>query len=367
MCHFIAHTKYLFLYKGLIIGFGFGIALNILIFLYILIANIIIFSKKYTPTLLNKIYYYIRIIAVICIIKGLILTLVYWLNYPSYNTFMENCPFSFTPEKMNEIIINTNSDNLKRKCQLKRCFFIKEYLIDNNGKNELNTKYDYLCNFNIYKSYLQLANDSETCSYIYIQENNIDIKYNNLPYFQKCQDFSNYYICSSKEKRHDKFKMKKDLKCPTKSKKYRIIILGILFLLIDIVADFSIILFIYSQYNIIIKIINLERILGQIYRYSASSLNSTKDSSIIINNDINNRNNRNILPQLNLTQTEVYISQSLLETNNDNNKDKDKIEIKVNNNKSKIELSESKNDLIYSKNELISFTSDKNKNIDNNS
>ena len=81
------------------------------------------------------------------------------------------------------------------------------------------------------------------------------------------------------------------------------------------------------------------------------SLNSTKDSSIIINN---RNNNRNLLPQLNLNQTEVYISQRLLQNNNDINT-KDKNEKIVFNNTNKIELSESKNELINSKNELLSL------------
>ena len=362
MCHFIAHTKYLFIYKSLIIGFGFGVALDIIIFFYILIANIIIFSKKYTPTLLNKLFNYTKTIAIICIIKGITLTLVYWFNYPNYPSFIENCPFNFTPKKMNELILNTNSDKLKQKCQLKRCFFIKEYLNDNDEKNEANIKYDYLCNFNIYKSYLNLDNTTEKCTYTYLYEiNNIE-NYKDLLYFTKCIEFSNYYTCPSTEKRHDKFNMRNDLRCPTKFKKYRIIILGILFPLIDIMADFSIIMFIYCQYKIIIKIINLERILGERFRYSASSLNSTKDSSIIINNS---NNNRNLLPQLNLNQTEVYISQSLLQ-NNDDNKKKDKSENIVFNNINKIELSESKNELINSKNELLSLNIDKTKNPKNN-
>ena len=356
MCHFIAHTKYLFIYKSLMIGFGFGVALNIIIFFYILIANIIIFSKKYTPTLLNKLFIYTKTIAVICIIKGITLSLVYWLNYPNYPSFIENCPFNFTPEKMNELILNTKSDKLKQKCQLKRCFFIKEYLSDlnnnnNTEKDEINIKYDYICNFNIYKSYLNLDNSTEKCTYTYLYEIYNTVNYQDLLYFTKCDEFSNYYICTSSEKRHDKFKMRNDLRCPTKFKRYRIIILGILFPLIDIMADFSIIIFIYCQYKIIIKIINLERILGERFRYSASSLNSTKDCSIIINNG---NNNRNLLPQLNLNQTEVYISQRLLQNNNDINT-KDKNEKIVFNNTNKIELSESKNELINSKNELLSL------------
>ena len=70
--------------------------------------------------------------------------------------------------------------------------------------------------------------------------------------------------------------MKNNLKCPYKFQKTRIVVLGILFPIIDIIANFSIAFFIYCQYNLIIKIINLEIIIGERFRFSPSSLNSTK-------------------------------------------------------------------------------------------
>ena len=116
--------------------------------------------------------------------------------------------------------------------------------------------------------------------------------------------------------------------------------------MIDIIADLVIFLFIHWQYNIIIKIINYENILRE--RYSCSSLNSTKDSSIVINDY--NQNNNNILPQLNNNmQTEVYISQNILEGKVFGNKDKNQNKIKI----EYLEKTSSKNKLSESKNELI--------------
>ena len=140
--------------------------------------------------------------------------------------------------------------------------------------------------------------------------------------------------------------------------------MGVLFPVVDIGADLVVILFTFCQYNIIIKLINLRNILGE--RYTPSSLNSTKDNSIIINNNINN----NILPELNIMTTEIYISQTLLENNtnisNNNvikNINKNNEEIKMpdidSNNKS---LSESNHVLINSKNELMNLEEDKNNN-----
>ena len=347
VCHFVAHLKFLFLYKILIIGFLFAIGLYLIIFGYIFVVNILIFFEKYTPTTLNKIKYHIKIIIAVCAIKGIILTLVYWLNYLDYDSFMENCPFNFSVNNMNNLILNTQKNKLKGTCQLKRCFEAKEFL--NDDKIKINGDYVYLCNFNIYKSYLNLDINNISCEYTSLAKYNLK----EITYFSKCDEFCNYYICTSKEKRHDKFKMKNSLKCPTKFQKTRIVILGILFPLIDIVANISIAFFIYCQYNLIIKIINLEIILGERLRYSASSLNSTKENSVIINND--NNNNRNVLPQLNLRRTELYISQNLLRNNNNKNNNisyKNKIEMDIIDDKNKNELSESKNEFINSKNEL---------------
>ena len=338
LCHLITHSKYLLLYKSLIISFAIGIALYIFIFFYILISNIIIFSKKYSATLLYNLYINIKFIAVICVLKGIILSCVYWINLPNYTSFIKSCPFNFTPKQITDLITIAKPSKIKEACQLKRCFFIKEY-IDNNYDKSIK-KYDYLCNFNYENSYSKYNNNDLDCSYTSYNENiNDDEDSNKLLYLKKCDEFMNYYVCTSKKKLHDKFNIKAGLKCPTKFKKYRIIILGILLSLIDIVADLMVILFIYCQYNLIIKLINVENIFGR--RYTSSSLNSTKDCSVIINNNYN----MSILPQINTAQTEIYISPNLLK-NNDNEIIQDKNIKNLIDERNRSELSDSKNELM---------------------
>ena len=360
-CHIITHTAYLFINKTLLIGYYVGISLYIIIFINSLVSNIIIFRKKYTPTMINKFKNIMKNIAVLCIIKGIILSAMYWFNFINYDSFIRNCPFSFSSEKMTNLIEKSKSNKIKDICQLKRCFFNNEYL------NNAIKKYDYICNYNAYNSYLHNQKKDLTCKYIIPNEfaNNYNPK--KLSYFPKCYKYDNFFLCSTREKRHDnKFKLEEDLKCPNNYKKIRIIILGVLFPVVDIGADLVVILFTFCQYNIIIKLINLRNILGE--RYTPSSLNSTKDNSIIINNNINN----NILPELNIMTTEIYISQTLLENNtnininnniSNNNIIKNNEEIKKpdidSNNKS---LSESNHVLINSKNELMNLEEDKNSN-----
>ena len=326
--------------------------------------------KKYTPTIINKLKNIMKNIAVLCIIKGIILTCMYWFNYINYDSFIRNCPFSFSSLKMTNLINKSKSSKIKDMCQLKRCFFNNEYLEVNKAipYNDAIKKYNYICNYNAYNSYLHNNKKDLECNYIIPKE--IANYYNpkKLSYFPKCDIYDNFYLCSTKEKRHGIFKLEEDFKCPNSYKKIRIIILGFLFPLIDIGADLVVILFTFCQYNIIIKLINLRNILGE--RYTPSSLNSTKDNSII-----NNNNNNNILPELNVMTTEIYISQNLLENNNNNisndnicnNNNKEIKEMKkldiVDVDLNKKDLSESNHALINSKNELINLEQDKNNDI----
>ena len=365
-CHIITHTQYIFINKTLLIGYYFGISLYIISFINSLVSNIIIIRKKYSPTMIDKLKNLMKNIAVLCIIKGIILSAMYWFNYINYDSFIRNCPFSFSSKKMTNIINKSKTSKIKDICQLKRCFFKNEYY-ESNGDILYNSvkKYDYICNYNAYNSYLHNQKKDLYCTYIIQKE--ITNYYNpkKLSYFSKCDKYNNFYLCSTKEKRHNnKFKLKESFKCPNSYKKIRIIILGILFPLIDIGADLVVILFTFCQYNIIIKLINLRNIFGE--RYTPSSLNSTKDNSIIINNN----NDNNILPELNIMQTEVYISQNLLEYNNNNissnniiKNSKETNSIKRIDLDSKKDLSESNRVLISnSKNELIKLEDDKNNN-----
>ena len=84
--------------------------------------------------------------------------------------------------------------------------------------------------------------------------------------------------------------------------KKKFIILGVLFPLIDIIADLTLWLFIFFQYKRILKFINFETMTSG-RRLSPSSLNSTKDSSIIKpDND-----NKDIITEININQTEMII------------------------------------------------------------
>lgn len=318
--------------------------------IFLSFSTIILFTKKVKPTLINLFKKIAFISLILSIIKGIALTLIFWINYYNYQNFLTDCPFNFSINDMDKLLKNTKNENYPKACDLKRCIFYSQ-----SNENNLNN-YNYICNFD---------SEYENNDYIY-NKNNKDNDNNNeldchlmnfqdftetelYSYLEKCDEYNNYYFCSSNIKKHDKYFIKYNQKCPTKIQKKKFIILGILFPLIDIIADLTIWLFIYFQYKRILKCINFETMASE-RRLSPSSLNSTKDSSIIKpEND-----NKDIITQININQTEIIIYPPLnLDKNenpiniiniNINNKNKKKDEKKGN-----ILLLEQNNTILNSK------------------
>lgn len=302
--------------------------------IFLVISTAFLFTKKKTPTLFNlfkKITFFILILSAV---KGMVLSGIFWINYYYFPKFIEDCPFNFSLNKAIKLISKNN--NYKKNCGLKRCIF---HNISNNG-NKFD-KYNYLCNYNVENSKNKVRDIN--CKYIV----GIDYSETSLySYLNKCKKYSNYFMCSVNAKKHDNYFVKYDQKCPKDLNKKKYIALGVLFPFVDFIADTIIWLFIYSQYKCILKLNNFE--FAAFLRFSPSSLNSTKDSSIIKPNN----NNRNIFREININQTEMIIYPPLNNTkpsnnNNDNNKEireKRKINLKSgkNNNYS---LSDSKNEL----------------------
>ena len=266
--------------------------------IFLSFATIIIFTKKTKPTLINLLKKIVFLLLLISIIKGIALTLIFWINYYNYQNFLSDCPFNFSIKDIDKLMKNTKIENYSYICDLKRCIFYSQ-----SNENELN-KYNYICNFD---------SEYENNDYNYIKDNNSELDCHLInfrdfseeklySYLEKCYDYENYYFCSSNIKKHDKYFIKYNQKCPTTIQNKKFIILGTLFSLIDIIADLTIWLFIYFQYKRILKCINFETMASE-RRLSPSSLNSTKDSSII---DPYN-DNKDIMEQINIRQPDIII------------------------------------------------------------
>lgn len=324
LCHIISVNKYFLIFKSLIIIFYISLFVYLLNFCFLVVSTLFIFSKKSSPTLLNLFKKIALLFVFFSFIKGVILTLIFWINFFNFPKFVENCPFNFSYNDINKLIKKSKKEEeYSNNCNLNRCIFHK--YSDNNYLNN----YRYICNFNA--EYETSKNDIE-CHFVYLRDYQETKFYS---YLEKCYEYNNYYECLTKEKKHDKYFVKYNQKCPRNIQKNRYIALGFLFPFIDIIADVTIWLFIYYQYKRIIKYINFQSFIS-IIRFSPSSLNSTKDSSIIRQDN----NNRDIITQINVNQTEMIIYPPL--KTNDKNKIKnlkmDKrgkdINVDINNNSS---------------------------------
>ena len=332
LCHLLAVNKHPLIFKTLIIIFYLSLFIYFLNFAFLVISTILFFAKKYTPTLISHFKKIALSFLFFSVIKGISLTAVYWINFYYFPKFVEDCPFNFSTNGINKLIKNSKKEELFNNCNIRRCIFY-------NHSNEDNlNNYHYICNYNA-----EFYINNLECHFSYYRDHLNEMFYD---YLEKCYENVNYYDCSSKEKRHDKFFIQNNKKCPKKFDKKRHIAIGVLFPLIDIVADVVIWLFIYSQYKRVIKFINFETF-AFITRFSPSSLNSTKDSSII--NPSNN--NGDILTQINIqNQTEMIIYPPIDDDNKDNiDKNTTQKEIKVNqiSGKEINNLADSKCDFIY--------------------
>ena len=337
LCHIISVNKYLLIFNSLVVIFYFSMIIYSLNLFFLLISSIFMFTKKSSPTLINLFKNITKVLLILTFLKGLSLTIMLWINYYHFPKFIKFCPFNFSLNNLIKLIKNNKEKNItKKNCALKRCIF------DKYSNDNISNKFIYLCNFNPEYDMYNIHNNID-CYYV-TQKEYIDTKF--YFYFEKCNTFSNFYKCFIKEKKHDKYFVKFYQKCPYSFKKKRYITLGILFPFIDLIADSIIWIFIYSQYTRILKFINFQFV-EHINRLSPSSLNSTKESSIIKQN---NNINRNIFAQININQTEMIIYPPL-----DNNNIH-----KVNNNKKKIyfynnniSLTDSNLDLISNNNTTI--------------
>lgn len=294
MCHIISANKYLLIFKTYIIIFYLSLFIYLLNFVFLSVSTFFLFAKKYNPTLFNLFKKIIVIILFLSLIKGVILNIIFWLNYYHFPKFIEDCPFNTSSDDLIKLIKKSKEGQYSKNCAIKRCIFQNI----NSDETQLNV-YKYLCNFNVRFSIYN--NDKNfQCKYVTLRD------YSNQAlslYLDKCDKYINFYECETKTKKHDKYFVKYNQKCPNKFRKKRYIALGMLFPFIDIIADITIWLFIYSQYLIIIKYINYE-VFAALARLTPSSLNSTKESSII---RPNNNNNRNILRQINVNQNQNEI------------------------------------------------------------
>lgn len=360
LCHIISVKKYILVLHSLIFLFCLSLFIYFLNLLFLIITSAILFSKKKNSSLINSLRKITLRIAVISFIKGVVLTVIFWINYYYYfNKFGADCPFNVSLKKMEKLLNNSKIENFGKNCGLSRCIFNSSSVVLTNdtniGENSKTNIYNYLCNFNPSYDIKYNKNNKLECNYVF-KSDFVNTKFNY--YLEQCDKYTNYYSCNTNEKRHDKFYVSYNHKCTKSLKKSKFMALGFLFPFIDAISDVMIWLFIHYQYRLIIRYVIYANAV-QLTRYSAASLNSTKESSVIKPNN----NNRDLITQINIhnqTETIFYppLDDNVIKNKNimniiKDNKIKDKkVEVKIYNNNSSFD---SNSDIMTSK---INFNTD---------
>ena len=250
---------------------------------------ILFFKKSYNILFkLLKITIILFIIRIVITIEFLVIFIV---AYNNNVLFYKYCPFNFKQSDLTKIFpnlidnnININIEEIKNNCMNKRCF---EF---NNIIESIN--YSYICNYNLEKSF----NEEDEIKYRKININ--DLKDNNtsemlLSYINICNPYIDIFICNL-IKNPKRYSIDINYKCPEE----KLSIFEIILTLLNIVFPISIFVFQFIHYKKILKIIVTQDI---------QKMNKTKDSSnksnksnksfkkdktelIIVDNNIENKN-----------------------------------------------------------------------------
>ena len=352
--HTLFVSKFSIVIRSLAIVFYICMAIYISEIIFLIRLIYYILSKKICPTLLKIIKNRLLIILSLSILSGISLTYVHWMNYLKLPKYIEECPYNFNLKDIKKLFNNftaKNPDDYK-KCYYRRCFLedkISKNKISNNKTNDDHV-YNYICNY-VHDFYSESKNNFITCRYINTityYENYEEIFYNYLEY---CDTYTTFYECEHKYKVEENLYISYKDKCPKKYNKKNYEVIGGLFMLIDVIGVSSIWFVTFLEYNKLLKILNITINAETGNRISPSSLNSTKESSIIIQNGINN--NRLTNYQANDLQTETIFYPDL---NNVNRANSDK---SINSRNTSITNDIHDESNLNSKNELIHIKPDK--------
>ena len=303
-CHILFISKFKIILFPLAILFYLCASIYILKIIFLLQPIYYILSKRIYPTIVKKIKNRVLFILSISILNGLCLAYAHWTNYLKLPKYIEECPYNFNLydiKKLFNDFSEINSD-YNEKCKYRRCF-LDSNVSQNNKKNKEANTYNYICNYNHDYSD-ELKNSHVACNYInsFIPYENYDEVF--YEYLKYCNDYTSFYICEHKYKIKTNLYLSYKDKCSKNYNKKNYEIIGTLFTIIDIIGVSSIWFTTFLEYSKILKLLNITINLETGNRISPSSLNSTKDISVIIQNGITNDININNY-QTNIQQTET--------------------------------------------------------------
>ena len=294
------------------------------------------------------------------LIIGCTLCCLLWSNILKFNDFYENCPYSFLPDEI-KYFLNFDNYNLKeniKKCGYKRCFYY------NYIKSDI-LPYEYLCNFDSSKDFGKKNDgskiyettgeneDKKTSNFLIkcelINDINNNIKSSAIKnYTNLCSAVSDFYICKRLNEATI-FEISSGYKCPEKNIYIKLYLFGVFCIFINIL--FPIVLFFidiitYKKLKRYFR--SIERILNdasQSKTANSSNKHESYDSKnnstfkkegteLIIVENKNNDNDKNIIININKKTNDNNFKQNenSIENKEQKNKEKDlKDEIMENN------------------------------------
>ena len=300
-------------------------------------------------TLSEKIIKILEIISILLLFifigNSLLTSISIWYNANLMKPFFHDCPFNFNSMDLHKIFSNyifINKTIIKKKCNYRRCFSIK---------NQNDT---YICNFKDKKREYEFNK-------FYLENEKLDHEL--VKYINYCNNYTFFYKCIRTE--YKSYYSSYDIICPDKQQLFYNYLLTGLFIFSDIFASSLPWLFEFYSFKKIILLLYLER--NNInHNVSLKETNNTSQIEENNNNNSNNSQGQNNDNNFERQPTEILIidnknnSQRISDENNENkainiyiNKNKYIQNNKNNSNLKKINTYEDNNNISKSEAQLV--------------
>ncbi len=347
---------------------------NILFFIIPIIPLIFILLEKLVKKNIKIFRNITLIFCTIAIIFGIFFTTILMINAIESPEFSRECPFNLEISYLNkefsqyfDKIIDNSDKILKKKCSNRRC--------DLNEENQNNLfQYEYICNYDPTDEFEELNGlyekeiDNKT-----ISTNNVieckkiesginfnfkkEIIYN---YYDICNSFVDFYVCE-RFNEATKYSLNEEYICPNDTYIKYLVIFCILNVFVNLIISFFLWKIEYNNYKTIIYYYRIHN-----RRVISNSLNSTKNSSKIDKDNIENKFEKvptEIIIVCNGAQNNIINNNLEMENHNNNfNEMINNIQInkiKINNNNDNKELKNDDNNKI----KIYNIEEEKKKNL----
>ena len=292
MFNFILIIKIFWLKEYLYHLYFMGSILSIIYLIIPIIPLTFILLKRLTKKTIIIFKILTIIFCSISLIFGLFFSIILMMNTIESPDFCRECPFnldiSYLSTEFNEYFeknINMNDKTLENKCANRRC------LLNSSNKN-IELGYEFICNYNPTNEFDELKgpfeseiNDNKISSNLEILCRKIDSndfefeKELIYKYYDICNNFAEFYVCERFDQ-PKKFTLKENFVCPSVNYMNKLIMFCVLNILVNLIISFFPWKAEYNKYTNIINYYN------RIRRPVSISLNSTKNSSKIQNENI---------------------------------------------------------------------------------